>query len=109
MTGEVTIIVAILSSLAAIATAWFTRRKISAESGSIIVGTAEATVQLVNAQMERMRTQLEQLEWHVDKLEQQLTAHRVELRKARERIEHLEAFIRLNTDFDPDNINGTAF
>ena len=105
--GElVAVVVAAITGIGGLATAVFTKRKIDADAGNQIVQSAADTVALVTDQMQRMKAQAEQMEWHISKLEQDLATYKAKLRKAEARIRRLEDFIRLNTSFDPEDING---
>ena len=102
MTG----IIALVTAVGTAISVWLTRRKTNAEAGNVVVDSAEKAVRLAVEQMERMEARLEQAEWHIEKLEQQIFTLKAEGRRDRTRVLQLEEFIRLNTDFDPEQING---
>ncbi len=106
---DLTALIALITAVGTAISVLVTRRKTDAEAGNVVVDSAEKAVKLATEQLERMEKRLEQSEWHIARLEQQAVEWKAERRILLERVQRLESFIRLNTAFNPDDINGEPF
>ena len=103
---DLTALIALVTAVGTAISVVVTRRKTNAEAGSLVVDSAEKAVRLATEQMQRMEKRLEASEWHIAKLEQQAVEWKAERRQLTDRVRRLEDFIRLNTIYNPDDING---